>query len=285
MRLPISFLLLSTLMAPSAAGQAVIRGSSAVRGRILDSSNNPITGATVSRDGSGDTARADAQGNFLLGQLALGRHVFTVAAPGYQAISFEVDFTGTHTASVDIPLERGGAMPGASLAPAGSTKLEQSGFAERRRNPPSSAAFFTAEDISARNIVRLSQLMDGTRDLTLRTEQGNIVVAYGHDRRCLMNVWLDGNQLENVFPSSAVGSGGRRRQTTTTTRVTGLDEILPLSDIAAVEVYTLPSQIPPRYQAQQTQASATTGRSRSVSGAASLGEQGGNCGAILIWSR
>lgn len=282
MRLPVLLFAFVTTFVHLAAGQAVIRGNSAVRGRVLDGTN-PIAGAIVSRDGSGDTARADAQGGFLLGQLALGRHVFTVAAPGYQAISFEVDFTGTDTASVDIPLERGGVLPGAGIAAPGSTKLEASGFAERRRNPPSSAAYFTAEDITSRNIVRLSQLMEGTRDLTIRTEQGNIVVAYGHDRRCLMNVWLDGNQLENVFPSSAVGSGGRRRQTTT--RVTGLDEILPLADIAAVEVYTLPSQIPPRYQAQQTQASATTGRSRSVSGAASLGEQGGNCGAILIWSR
>lgn len=284
MRVLVSLAVITSVTSASVLAQAVIRGSSAVRGRVLDAASQPISGAVVSRDGSGDSARADAQGSFLLGQLALGRHVFTVASPGYQAISFEVDFTAVDTATVDIPLERGGSPAAGIAGPPGSTKLDASGFAERKRSPPSSGTLYGPEDIASRNLVRLSQLFEGVRNLTLRTEAGNIVIAYGHDTRCLMNVWLDGNRLDNVFPNRAVGAGGRR--STTATRVTGLDEILPLADIAAVEVYTLPSQVPARYQAQQTQASSTNARQSSLLGMGSnMGDQGGNCGAILIWSR
>lgn len=268
---------LAALVTANAAAQ--VRGSSAVRGRVLNAGGAPLPGALVTRDGSGDTARAGADGAFLLGQLALGRHAFTVSAPGFQAIAFEVDFTAVDTASVDIPLEPGSVTPGAmgGGAPVGGW-LE--GFNQRRARGASGATFLTREQIVSSNAVRLSQLLEGIRDVTVRTERGNIVVAYGRGARCTMNVWLDGRQLDNVFPPFDPSTGSASMGTSTRSQrraiinYTGIDGVVPPGSIGAMEVYTLPSQIPEQFQ-----------RSREFGGMETRDNQGGDCGAILLWQR
>jgi len=264
--------------------QNPVRGNSAIRGRILDAGGQPLAGALVRRDGSNDTARAGADGAFLLGHLALGRHSFTVNHPGYQEIAFEVEFTAPDTATVDIPLERGGgAGPTGAYASAGATsaKLDSVGFNERRASPPRKATFLTPDDIAGRSATKLSDLLQGIEDLTLRLEAGNLMFAYGHDQRCYMNVWLDNGRLETVFPPPGTSTS---RRSSSSVRYTGLDEILPIGRIAAVEVYTLPSQVPSRFQSQGTTSSSSS-RGRSFGGSSSMGGAGGNCGAIIIWSR
>lgn len=272
----------ATVIVPVVA-QTPVRGNSAVRGRVLDAGGQPLAGALVRRDGSNDSARAGSDGAFLLGQLALGRHAFTVSAPGYQEIAFEVEFSAIDTASVDIPLERGGNTPaGYASRPGGvPAMLDSVGFNARRANPPRSATFITPEDIAARAPTKLSDALHGIADLTLRLEPGNLMFAYGHDQRCRMNVWLDNSRLENVFPATTQTPS---RRSSTAVRYTGLDEILPIGRIAAIEVYTRPSQVPTRFQGQGSSSAAS--RSTSMGGSdGSLGGDTENCGTIILWSK
>jgi hypothetical protein len=267
-------------LATAGATAQTVRGASAVRGRVLNATGAPLPGALVTRDGSADTARAGADGSFLMGQLALGRHSFTVSAPGFQAVAFEVDFTAVDTASgVDIPLEPGASTPGAG-APNAAAANWLDGFNRRKTAAPSSGTFFTGEQIIASNAVRLSQLLEGIRDVTVRTERGNIVVAYGRSARCTMNVWLDGRKLDNVFPpfdpssgSASIGFSSRSQRRATLT-YTGIDGVLPPASVAAIEVYTLPSQVPEQFQ-----------RSAEIGNMETRDNQGGDCGAILLWQR
>lgn len=275
-RLILPLLCLCAGAAAPLVAQAV-RGNSGLRGTVLDMNGRPVPGARLYREGGGDTAIADSLGRFALERLALGRHLFVVERAGYVAISFEVTFTrDTVLSGVDIPLEAGpgGAAAGAAGPGGLPGKLESMGFIERRRTTPAGAqaTFVGPEDITTRSPVRVSQLFEGMRGVTVRIERGNVVVVYGHDGRCVMNVWLDGVRSEGVFPPGGM-AGAARARSTSQTRYPGLDELVPIAQVGAIEVFPIPSQVPQRFQYSGRMSSDLDTR------------DGANCGAIVIWTR
>jgi hypothetical protein len=131
--------------------------------------------------------------------------------------------------------------------------------------------------------VRVSQLFDGVRDVTVRFE-GGISVLYGGDGHCVMYPWIEHQLIETAFPPvSAVGRGptslggsvsGRRGLTTT--RYTGLDELLPITQIAAIEIYPRPGVVPQEFQRGGQQVS-SSGRD--------LETRSAECGAVIFWTK
>ncbi len=257
--------------AAALAAQAAPRGAAAVRGTLTDASGRPVAGVLVARMRSSDSVRTDSLGRYAVERLPLGTHLFAVRHRSFEDVDFQVTFTSDTSVTVDIPLEpRAGAAPYAGDA--GGDKLTRVGFAARREREGRRLTFYTGEDIAARAAVRFSQMFEGVRDVSVRME-GGIPVLFGHDRRCVMNVWVEGRRVDNAFPSSAT-TGGSSRRSSTAIRYTGLDEIVPLADIAGVEVYPRPSQVP---EAFQRSATVTSGRDFSTTS--------GECGALVIWTR
>ncbi len=272
--LAVALLVLPAIAATSRA-QSVPQGNSGVRGTVTDNTGRPLAGALVLRDGSADTARADSSGRFAVQRLALGRHVFRVAHPGFASIEFEVQFERDTTVSLDIPLERGVSI--ATTTGGAGGKLDAVGFTARRQAAEGGrggATYIGPESLLTRRGQRLSQVLDGVRDVTVRVGRDNVIILYGHDRRCMMNVWIEGRKLDNVFPPSEnySNTGSRRRMNTAVTRYPGLDDIIPVEQILAIEVYPRPSQTPPQFQAAMSLSSGLETRDL------------GNCGSLVIWT-
>jgi hypothetical protein len=274
-------LLLVISLPNHATAQAAPRGRAAIRGSVTDTAGHPLAGALIVRSGSADSARTDAQGRFAVEGLAAGHYLFRVRHPGHATVEMEVTFPAdTGTASVEIPMEA------AASDAAVNAKLEQVGFVERHRRIDATrerVTFLGPEDIAGRGAVHVSQLFGQLPDITTRFER-DITVVYGNSGQCVMNVWLDGRMVDNVFPP--LGSSG---SSATTVRYVGLDELLQLDQVAAVEIYPRPANTPPQFQRTTVPFVVAPGGSagaRSFRGSASgISTRSAECGSIVIWSR
>lgn len=264
-------------------GQAAIQGNSGIRGTITDANGRPVAGAVIVRANSRDTSRSDSLGHYAVERLALGRHLFTVRRAGYQTIEFEVSFPYDTTLTANIPLEAATGGMGAGGTEGGSARsaeflARRAEYARRDRR----ATFMNREEIAAKAATRVSQLFEGVTEVTVRLEAGNLNTVYGQDGRCAMNVWVNGIKMENVFPQSVTNQGsqgtsggGMRRSASTPVRYSGLDELMSINQIEAVEVYPRPGMVPAQYQrAPETARSGRQFETRTV-----------DCGAILFWTQ
>lgn len=128
---------------------------------------------------------------------------------------------------------------------------------------------YCRDEIAAKAASRTSVLLEGVRDLTLRMS-GTVNVPLGYDGRCVMNVWLEGRKVDDVF--SAQSSGGRNASMRTTGAL-GLDQLVQVGDIAAIEIYPRPSRTPPQFQS-----------SARIQGGRAYDTRTSECGAIVIWT-
>lgn len=236
-----------------------VTGGSTLRGRITSAAGQPIAGAMVIRSGiRADTVRSDSAGRYSIGRLALGRHLFVVVHPGFEAVEMEVGFPVDTVFEVDIPLTPSGR--GATSGAAVTARLDSVGFTRRWqavRDGRARGVFFGPEDLASRGEQRVSQLFEGLSDIRVRVT-GRFAVVYGDGGRCVMDVWIDGNQARDVYP---VGPSG-------------IDEVVQIRHIAAVEVYSRNSQVPTEFRSAMR---VSTGRR--------FDTRTTECGAILIWSR
>ena len=269
--------LLFVVLASPAAGQA--RGNSSLTGTVTGA-GRPLPGALIVRRGiiRSDTMRADSLGHYEVRGLPVGRHVFVVSQRGFEPIEMEVTFTSDTSLTADIPLE-----PRAGAAADGGGSLEHVGFVRRRRESEAAherVTFLGPEEIAARAAARVNLLFDGVHDVTVRHERG-IAVLYGYDGRCVMNVWIDGLQVNNAFPPAGgqVASG----RTSGTDHYTGLDDMIPLNQIAGIEIYPRPAATPQQFQVRAGQIA--PGRALAGARAIDLDTRTADCGTIVIWSK
>ena len=264
---------------PSSA-QVASRGHASVRGNVT-ADGRPLAGVLVIRPGTADSTRSDSLGRFAIEGLGAGRHIFEVRKRGFAPIEMEINLpTDTTQVSADIPMESS-ATADAALR----DKLEREGFAARRSRAQErdKTTFLGPAEIAERDAVRVSQLFERARDVTVRFER-SISVLYGADGRCTMYVWVDRQLIETAFPPSMSDArgpssfGGSRggRSSSTATRYTGLDDLMPISQIGAIEVYPRPQQVPPEFQ-RASQLVAQGGRD--------IDTRSAECGAIVIWTR
>ena len=256
-------ILLSLLCAAPLAAQGT--GGSSITGRVTSAEGRPIPGARIVKSGTTDTARADSTGHYRLERIPLGTHLFVVRQAGFQPVEMEVTFTKDTALTVDVPLE------GSAAAAAG--RLDRVGFNARRQaaGGQGGATFLGPDDITQRAVPRTSMLFDHVPDLTMRSD-GTIMIAYGWDRQCVMNVWLDGTRQTQVFPAASTSSG--RNAPAVRGAFTGLDDLIQVADIAGIEIYPRPTRVPPQFQVStSTQSTGRTFETRTA-----------DCGAIVIWS-
>ena len=270
-RLAASVVVLGLLAAPLSGqtGRASVRGTVTAQGR-------PLAGVLVMRLGSGDSTRSDSAGRYALPGLGAGHHIFEVRKRGFSPLEMEITFPNdTLTVQADIPMEPAGAAD-----PALVEKLNREGFAQRRHGAQERdhLTFLGPEDIEAREAVKVSQLFDGVRDVSVRFENG-ISVLYGAGGQCLMYPWIEHQLIETAWPSAASGAGGSfgggSRRNLTAVRYTGLDDLIPIGSVAAIEVYPRSQQVPQEFQrGSQQLAQGRDLSTRSV-----------ECGAVIFWTR
>ncbi len=262
-----------TLLCAPLLGQAAQGGRASVRGSVT-AQGRPLAGVLVMRLGSGDSTRSDSAGRYALQGLGAGHHIFEVRKRGFAPLEMEITFPNdTLTVRADIPMETA-----AAADPALVQKLDREGFSERRRRASARdrVTFLGPQDIEEKEALRVSQLFENLPDVTVRFERG-ISVLYGGDGHCVMYVWIEHQRLDNAFPPPG-SSAPSSRQASSATHYTGLDELIPLSQIGAIEVYPRPSQVPQDYQRSSQQiASRSRGRDFETRSA--------ECGAVIFWTK
>lgn len=267
-----------TLLSTALLGQAAAGGRAKVTGTVT-AQGRPLAGVLVMRLGSGDSTRSDSLGRYELSGLGAGHHIFEIRKRGFSPLEAEINFpSDTITVRADIPME-----PAGGVDPLLAQKLDREGFTGRSRGAQERdhLTFLGPEDIEAREAVKVSQLFESVRDVTVRFE-GGISILYGSDRRCVMYPWIEHQLIETAFPPAAApgrgpssfGGAGSGRRGLTVTRYTGLDGMIPIGNIAAIEVYPRPGLVPQEFQRGGRQVS-SSGRD--------LETRSAECGAVIFW--
>jgi hypothetical protein len=230
-------LLLLTLSTP-------LRGQARLSGQVLTSeSRTPIAGAIVEIPSLHLSARSDSAGRFLIDGLASGDHQVIVRAVSFRPDTTWLDFRENEARSTDFLLSVSVTTLGGVRVTASEPEVRGrlAEFEERRRS--GFGRFIDQSMIEANEHRRVADLISsnasGINPVRGRGAETWIAAQRAPTREamrrssiatmCYMDVWLDG---------------------------------VATPSIAAIEVYTGSSQVPPRFN-----------------------KSGANCGVIVIWTR
>ena len=119
--------------------------------------------------------------------------------------------------------------------------LRRRGFYDRQNSH--TGVFFTREDLDRRGVTLFSDIFGPVAGVQVQRTGGGAQLISSRRRGCLMSVFLDGNEMAFIALNI---------------------DALPFDDVAAVEIYRGPSEIPLEYSYQK---------------------QDNTCGAVLVWTR
>jgi hypothetical protein len=257
--------------AASLRAQAVVPTSSRLEGVVVDTAGRPIASAQVTILHTMFTQLTDSAGKFQLRRLAAGETRFSVRRLGYYPGDFDVMLPADSALIVTIHLTPAAILVDSILtdAPRGDMGLDAVGFSERmlqRKIGGGNSTFITEEDIERRHPDRPSDLLITVPGVRLAYER-DTAIPRGRGG-CLMNVWVDGHFMNPyLYPALSGGAGGTFARGGETARSTvghgdGLDALIGPHEIAGIEIYPSPSEVPFRFDVMNS-----------------------GCGAIIIWTK
>ncbi|HEY0036970.1 MAG TPA: carboxypeptidase regulatory-like domain-containing protein [Longimicrobium sp.] len=226
----------------------------AVRGRIVDRATMapiPTTEVTAVTAGGRRIGRtmSDSAGAFSLDLRSAGSYRLeaqrigyrTVTSPGFDVGAREALEVDLHMSVESINLDP--LVIHSRSEPPHLADLERAGFYGRERTAP--GLFLRRDDIARTRGARMSDVLGTIPGVRRATIQGRAGVSLGRSggtgRACPPAVFLDGMPV---------------------VRAEGIDDIIHVAAIEAMEVYRGPSQTPPQFAGPET-----------------------GCGVIVIWSR
>jgi len=220
-------------------------------GRVLDlESGRPIGAADVFVGGSTPRAWSDEQGFFEIRDLSPGDHEIVVSHLGYgRAVdSVSVGSGGTTDVRTELSVDPIKLAP-IVVSAARDPRLDARGFYDRRQwsERLGQGHFFTREDIERLAGARATSLVGQTPGIRTVCDGSNCRLISSRASGCRqVPVYLNG--------ALAIGSADRDSR--------GLDALVRLDELAAVEVYTSASSLPGDFAASSNR-----------------------CGAIVLWTR
>lgn len=223
-----------------------------VRLQVNDAGGRPIPYANV--DVGGARRIADEGGRLGVELRVPQRVALEVRRIGYRAQRFEIHFAGDTNLTISLdPVVQ--TLPGATITASEPRRsLLLSGFYRRsqdREKGVNRGYFITEEDIDRRNPTRIMNMLDGIPSIRVMRTCTNDA-----DPRCNVPVGVNG------CPVTVYLDGRRLNSLRTNSYVEGLNDLVPPSHVAGIEVYTSPVGTPPEYQ-----------------------PLGGLCGTIVIWTK
>lgn len=246
-------LAIAVVAAPCLLGQQGVPRSAALAGVIRDSTGRGIAMATILVDSAVASAVSDSAGRFHLGGLEPGRAGFTIVRLGYQPLSFEMTLAADSTVMIDVRMRTiqtlGAVEVSAKRLNAGLVRM---GFFDRRRTARGSFVSPERVDSLSRFATRASQLFRDVNGVEVFCRMNNCQVLSRMEPSCL-NVFIDGAFVQDGTLL--------------------LDDLIMPGAVAAIEVYTRPSQVPVAFQARLP-----------IKQSQDLTKQAG-CGSLVIWTR
>ena len=234
------YLLLSCLTAPVAAQSAT-----ALELLVREAGTGaPLRDATVWVSSAGRFTLTDATGHALILDLSEGEQVVEIRHPGHATRQLNVMLEQGLMTQLQVVLEvqpielEGVEVTGVSRVP----RLVRSGFYYRMKTN-GFGTFLEPEDIerAKRGTGRLSDLLRGTRGLTIEYEDGAPVLygSRGPDSiqmgRCKPDVFLDGVLVQTSASERILRP------------LENIDYLISLQDISAIEVYPSGITTPPEF--------------------------------------
>lgn len=205
------------------------RGTGAVRGRVTTADGAPFTSAVARVLGSGTAVRTDSSGVFRISDAAAGTQTVEVRAVGYDPIRQRVELVPGEPVAAAFTLEKSRVTLDTVRVVAG-RKLPPDVEAIERRWRRGLGTILDGRTVRERTSTNLTSALwsiPGVR-LGMRFGYGNTVYMRGNGgQECIPIVYLDGFRFITAGLS--------------------LDEIVPPSDVAALEVYSRPMQRPAEF--------------------------------------
>lgn len=231
--------LLAALGQPLAAQDAEL--SLLVRG---SDTKGPLPGATIEIFGA--RGATDAFGQASLSGVPVGDVPLTVSYPGYITLDTLLAVeAGSASANLTVlTLEADQVELGDVVVEAESINdalLRRRGFFERRDGE--GGVFYTREELDQRGVQMFSDIFGSVPGVRIQRRGGERALVSQRRNGCRMTVFVDGTEMAYIAQNI---------------------DALPFDDVAAVEIYRGPSEIPIEYAYMKSN---------------------DTCGAVLVWTR
>lgn len=256
----------AALLALLGTGLATPAGAQVIEGTLMEvDSDRPISlGLVIMMTEQGDSitsAVTDGQDQFHLESGEPGSFVLVASAFGFKETSagvFELGPGGSMTVQFRVGVE---AMPIDGIIvglqrPAIEHQLVSQGFVRRLQR--GLGHFITPYDIENAPATRTADLFRGIPGVAVRTIGGGLFAFTGENIQfldangyCTPTVFIDGVRISPMIVASQ-----------------SMDNLLPLQDVDAVEIYRRPAEVPIEYSSTAIQ---PTGEA--------------DCGVLVAWTR
>lgn len=209
----------------------------ALRGIVRNRSGTPLADIQLALDGADEPVITGADGRFAFLNAPLGSRMLWVRAIGYQPVGQLVEVRSGETSPLEIPFDRIVQIEGVTVTEKVTVRLDRSEFELRKR-----AGFGRAVDSAAlARFPNLRAAMQQTPGIIVTQRRGRASTEFDIFGRvgCRAFIYLDGT-------------------------VANIDDVnvIPLENLAAVEVFTNVAFAPARYQ-----------------------PLGDNCAVVLFWTK
>jgi hypothetical protein len=229
-----------------------------IRGIVVDSAYRAVPFVNVTAGGS-TRAIANDSGRFRIDVPSSGSVRLDLRRLGYMPTQFQFDRAPDTTVVLMLLVSPSTIAEMTIIATGSLGVLQKRGFYRRLAQADAGmlrGLFITPEDIDRRKPAKTSTLIDGISGIkltTVRTANGRNVTVPTGPNKCMMTIYVDG---QRIWPSTAMSSpmyDPRTRRTVSGPPMTEdmtLDVLVPISNIAAVEIYPRRSGAPLEYDAQ-----------------------------------
>jgi len=234
----------------SVLAQTATKGAG-LAGVVRDTADQPLPLVTVVADGKDLSDVTDKDGRFFIGGLPAGPNDFTLMRIGYRQMSFTATLTTDSTLMIAVRMRRVASLEAVSItAPRAVAALKRAGFYDRER--AGLGRFITPQhvDSMAPLLDRAAQLLRDTPGVEVSCSTGGCTIHTRRAHDCL-KLFVDGSEMPGV---------------------TELDEVVPITEVGAMELFANPNSVPTEFQ----------GRLPPKRG---LLTAKAGCGALVVWTR
>jgi hypothetical protein len=234
---------------------------------IVTDSNDARIPFTSIAHASGNSV-TDREGVLRLTRLKRGDQSLLVRRIGYLSVRLEVEIEGDTTINVvlaPVPSQLSTVVVSARRLNA----LERTGFYDRmldRQKGLNSGVFITPEAIEQRNAGKATQLLHEVPGVRLSNVERVGMIPQGANG-CAMTIYVDGVRVITYGTDTREGTSmmyGNRTGMREDRKPTGIsvDDLVPPSQLAAIEVYARGTRAPPQFQPLS-----------------------GSCGIVALWTK
>lgn len=241
------------------ASTTLARGTATLRGTVRDSTGRPVADAIVSVPAADTSTRTNAEGTFVLRGLAPGSQGVEVRKVGFGMATPYVNLRAEQESFANVVMSGVTMLDTYAVRGDRSSSFEVNEFMERQKLGFGTNFDFTKNPpydplAPLRTVPRIRVSLPGQRETTrMRDGRDSVIVRRETQiwmsrpegtRRCIADLYLDGRKTEIEAMA-----------------------MYPISQLAAMEVYTTPSSAPARFF-------------RPV-----VNDSIGGCGVILYWTK